>query len=215
MNNQVVSVDFTKGKMIKTLNVGAANNRSRLHNDDLRGKRYLTQLEVEQIRKSIRKGSRYPDRDELMVIMTFTHGYRISELTNLKWQHIDLKTNQVAIKRLKKGIDTLHPISDKRELMLLNRLYREQSKPTGGYLFKTERGTAVSTNGFQQMFAKFSVEALSVKWNVHALRHGCGTALIEKGHEVRTVQIYLGHKNIQNTTMYLHESTKQFENIEW
>lgn len=215
MKNQVLNVDFTKGKSTETLNVGAANNRSRLKNDDLRGKRHLTPLEVERIRKSIRTGSRYADRDELMVIMTFNHGYRVSELVNLKWQHIDLKTGQISIKRLKQGIDTLHPISDKRELMLLNRLYREQSKPTGGFIFKTERGTAVSSNGFQKMFAKFSEQALSVKWNVHALRHGCGTALIEKGHDLRTVQVYLGHRNVQNTTVYLHESTKQFEGIEW
>ena len=99
--------------------------------------------------------------------------------------------------------------------MLLKRLHKVQSKPNTGYIFKTERGTAVSTNGFQKMFGNFSEKALSVKWNVHSLRHACGTALIGKGHDLRTVQVYMGHKNIQNTTVYLHESTKQFEKIEW
>ena len=215
MTERAVAVDIKTGKLIKTLKVMKSANRSRVANDELRGKRHLNPQEVELICKSIRKGSRYPDRDELLVIMAFHHGYRVGELTNLKWQHIDLKTGQIAIKRLKNGIDTQHPIADKRELLLLKRMHREQSKPSAGFVFKTERGTAVSINGFQKMFAKYSENALSVKWNAHALRHGCGTTLIDRGHDLRTVQVFLGHRNIQNTTVYLHESAKQFESIEW
>lgn len=215
MGNRVVAVDFRKGKSTKTLKVSKATNRSRVANDELRGKRHLNPQEVERICKSIRKGSRYPDRDELMVIMAFHHGFRVGELVKLKWQHVGLKTGQVAIKRLKNGIDTQHPIADKRELLLLRRMHKDQSKPTAGFIFRTERGTAVSVNGFQKMFANYSEKALSVKWNAHALRHACGTALIDRGHDLRTVQVYLGHKNVQNTTVYLHESAKQFENIEW
>jgi site-specific recombinase XerD len=111
--------------------------------------------------------------------------------------------------------------SRKPELLLKSlksdrsKTHRQQSKPTAAFIFKTERGTAVSTNGFQKMFSKFSEKALFIGWNAHSLRHGCGTALIDRGHDLRTVQVYLGHKNIQNTTVYLHESSKQFENIEW
>jgi integrase len=218
MAGRVIAVDFGKsktGKLTKTLKVAKPVNRSRSANDELRGKRHLNTQDVALICKSIRKGSRYPDRDELMVIMALHHGFRVGELVNLKWQHIDLKTAQMAVKRLKNGIDSQHPIADKRELMLLRRLHSAQSKPTAGFVFRTERGTAVSVNGFQKMFANYSEKALSVKWNAHSLRHGCGTALIERGHDIRTVQVFLGHKNIQNTTVYLHESAKQFENIEW
>lgn len=215
MKNQVVSVDFRKNKSTETLNVQDSGNRSRLANDALRGKRHLTDAEVAKVCAAIQKNSRYSDRDELMVWMAFRHALRVSELVDVKWQHFDLKAGQMAIKRMKNGIDTLHPISDKRELMLLRRVHRGQGKPTTGFVFKNERGNVVSVNGFQKMFGKFSEQALDVKWNAHALRHGCGTALIDRGHDLRTVQIYLGHKNIQNTTRYLHESVKQFEKIEW
>jgi integrase len=213
--NQVVSVDFGKKKFTERLKVGSAPNRSRVANDNLRGKRHLSEQEVMQICQAIRKGSRYPDRDELMVLIAFFHGLRLGELVNLKFQHLDLRSGQVSIKRLKNGIDTMHPISNKREFMLLRRIHRDQGKPTAGFVFKNERGSAVSSNGFQKMLGKFSEIALSVKWNAHALRHGCGTELINRGVDLRTVQVYLGHKNIQNTTMYLHESVKQFEKIEW
>jgi integrase len=215
MNNQVVSLDFSQAKPTETLKVDISGNRSRLANDELRGKRHLSPVEVNQICKTIRKKSRNPDRDELMVLMAFHHGFRVSELTNVKWQHIDLKSGQIAVKRMKNGIDTLHPISDQRELMLLRRIYRKQLKPTAGFVFRNERGSPVSVNGFQKMFGKYSEQALGMKWNSHSLRHACGTTLIDKGHDLRTVQVYMGHRNIQNTTVYLHESAKQFDKIEW
>lgn len=213
MTNQVVKVDFQAGKLTETLTV--ARNRSRSANDAQRGRRHLTPQEVDSICQTIRKHSRYADRDELMVVVAFHHGYRVGELTDLKWQHIDLKSGQLSVKRSKNGVNTQHPIANKRELMLFRRLYRDQGKPTSGFLFRNERGGAVSTNGFQRMFNRYSEKATGTKWNAHALRHACGTTLINRGQDVRTVQVYMGHANIQNTVKYLHESTKQFESIEW
>jgi len=215
MKNQVVSVDFGKGKSTETLKVGNSSNRSRVANDELRGRKHLTPVEIQEVCTAIRKHSRYPDRDELMVLAAFHHGLRVSELTRLQWQHVQLQSMQIKIKRLKNGIDTTHPVAHKRELLLFRRMYREQGKPATGFTFRNERGNAVSNNGFQQMFAKFSAIALGIKWPCHALRHSCGTTLVERGHDLRKVQIYLGHRNIQNTTVYLHESAKQFEKIEW
>ena len=88
--------------------------------------------------------------------------------------------------------------------------HRDQLKPTAGFVFRNERGSPVSINGFQKMFGKFSEMRLGVKWNSHSLRHACGTALIDKGHDLRTVQVYMGHRNIQNTTVYLHALVESF-----
>jgi len=211
VKNRVIAGDFGKQKLTKMRKVGG----SRKVNDEQRGRRNLTHQEVELICKAIRAGSRYPDRDETMVLMAFHHGLRISELTNIKYQRINLKTQQVSVKRLKNGIDSLHPISSKREMMLLRRLYKASGRPLSGDVFVNERGSGVTTDGFRKMFTKFSLKALGIKWNPHALRHGCGTTLIERGVGIRQLQVYLGHRNIQNTTQYLHESSKQFEGIEW
>ena len=156
MTNQVVRIDFKQAKSTEMLKVEKSKNRSRTDNDELRGKRHLTPDEIDQICKLIRKSSRNPDRDELMVLMSFHHGYRVSELTNTKWQHIDLKTGQISVRRMKNGINTLQPISDKRELMILRKIHRSQNKPTSGFIFKNERGSPVTVNGFQKMFGKFS-----------------------------------------------------------
>ena len=209
MMNQVLSVQFQDTESTERWKV------SRTANDKLRGRRHLMPAEIEQLCQVIRKRSRYPDRDELMVWMAFHHGLRVSELVNLKWQHVNLKATQLAVKRLKNGIDTAHPIADKRELMLLRRYHKAQGRPTSGFVFRNERGSAVSVNGFQKMFGHISEQTLGIRWNAHALRHACGTALLDKGIDLRTIQVYMGHRNIQNTTVYLHESAKQFDRIEW
>lgn len=211
MENKVIAGDFDKQKLTEIRKVGG----SRKFNDEQRGRRNLTHQEVDLICKAIRSGSRYPDRDEAMVLMAFHHGLRVSELANIKYQHLNLKAQQFAVKRLKNGIDSLHPISSKREMMLLRRLYKASGRALSGYVFVNERGSCVTADGFRKMFTKFSQEALGIKWNPHALRHGCGTTLIDKGVGIRQLQVYLGHRNIQNTTQYLHESSKQFDGIEW
>ncbi len=211
MKNKVIEGNFRKSKLTERSNV----NRSRKANDELRGRRNLQSFEVEQICSAVRAGSRYPDRDELLIRVIHRHAFRISEALDLKWQHINLKTLQVAVKRRKNGIDTVHPISCKRELMLLRRAHRSAGQPLQGFVFLNERGTPISADGFRKMLSKFSLQALGVSWNPHSLRHACGTDLIDKGIDLRTVQVYLGHKNIQNTTQYLHESAKQFDKIEW
>ena len=66
---------------------------------------------------------------------------------------------------------------------------------------------------FQQLVNRYSVKALGVKWNCHALRHGCGTAMVDAGYDIRKVQNWMGHVSIQNTTKYLHESVRQFDDV--
>ena len=212
MANQVVKGNFRKAKSTVKQKVYGGSRKA---NDELRGKRHLTKSEIDQTCKAIRKGSRHRDRDELMVLVAFHHGLRVSELLNIKWQHIRLNDHQISIKRLKNGNDGQHPINNKRELMLFRRTHKAMSNPTSGYVFLNERKNAVSVSGFQKMFNKFTEQALGVKFNAHALRHSCGTDMIERGYDVRQVQNYMGHRNIQNTTVYLHESSKQFDNIEW
>lgn len=190
-------------------------NRSRIDNDKKRGRKHITAAELETICQTIKDCSRHPVRDELMTRMTFTHGLRVGELVALQWQHVNLKNRQLKVNRLKNGIPATHPIISKREIMLLNQLHKASGKPKTGYLFNTERNTAVSVNGFQRMFGTYSERALGVKWNAHALRHGCGTDLVDQNLHLHTIKDYMGHRNIQNTQIYLHESAKRFNGIQF
>ena len=52
---------------------------------------------------------------------------------------------------------------------------------------------------------------LGFKAHPHMLRHACGFALANKGHDTRSLQAYLGHKNIQHTVRYTELSSDLFK----
>ncbi len=204
-----------RSKITVMSKVGNTGNCSRSANDTTRGRKQLHAYEIETTCKAIRSGSRYPLRDELAVRMAYHHGLRASELVGLQWQHIDLKARQVQVNRKKNGISNTHPIVSRKEITLLNKLHREQGKPKTGYVFNTERGTVLSVKGLGAMFSAYSEKALGIKWNFHALRHATATDLIDQNIHIHTIQHFMGHRNLQNTTVYLSENSSRFRAIDF
>jgi type 1 fimbriae regulatory protein FimB/type 1 fimbriae regulatory protein FimE len=82
------------------------------------------------------------------------------------------------------------------EMRALRRLSREQD-PKSAFVFTSERGSPFTTAGFARMVERAGDAAkLGFKADPHMLRHACGFALANKGHDTRALQAYLGHKNI-------------------
>ena len=79
---------------------------------------------------------------------------------------------------------------------------REQ-EPKSPFVFTSERCAPFITAGFARMPERLGEAAkLGFKTHAHMLRHACGFALANKGHDTRALQGYLGHKNIQHTVKY-------------
>ena len=90
---------------------------------------------------------------------------------------------------------------------------REQ-EPKSPFVFTSERGAPFSTDGFARMVERAGREAkLAFKVHPHMLRHACGYALVNKGHDTRVPQAYLGHKNIQHTVRYTELSPTRFKDF--
>lgn len=185
---------------------------SRAANDDARGRKYLTRDEVQQLSKAARKGRRNGLRDALMIRLAFEHGLRVSELVGLKWQAVSFGEQTISITRAKGSISGTHPLQG-GTLRDLRRYHREQGEPVQGYMFASERGAPLSVDGFRRLFGRISRRTLGVQWNPHALRHACGYHLINSGTDIRQVQAYMGHSNIQNTVAYTALSGRQFERL--
>ena len=82
------------------------------------------------------------------------------------------------------------------------------------FVFTSERGSPFTTAGFARMVERAGVEAkLGFKAHPHMLRHACGFALANKGHDTRALQAYLGHKNIQHTVRYTELSPDRFKDF--
>ena len=88
---------FCKVKNMKSLTV------------DRRVKDFLTDNEIEQFLMAARKGLRGP-RDFLLALLAYRHGFRVSELIDVRLEEVDLKTAWLFVRRLKGSLSTEHPL---------------------------------------------------------------------------------------------------------
>jgi type 1 fimbriae regulatory protein FimB/type 1 fimbriae regulatory protein FimE len=183
----------------------------RLPNAQLRTREYLTEAEVARLMKSA-AGNRWGHRDATMILVCYRHGLRASELVDLRWDQIDFNSATLAVRRAKKGTPSTHPIRGD-ELRALRKLQREQ-EPKSPFLFTSERGSPFTTAGFARMVERANEAAvLGFKAHPHMLRHASGFALANKGHDTRSLQAYLGHKNIQHTVRYTELAPTRFKDF--
>jgi type 1 fimbriae regulatory protein FimB/type 1 fimbriae regulatory protein FimE len=158
------------------------------------------------------KRNRWAHRDTTMILVAYRHGLRATELVDLRWEQIGFKSAILHVRRVKQGTPSSHPVLGD-ELRALRRLQREQ-EPGSPFVFTSERGAPFTTAGFARMIERAGSEAkLSFKAHPHMLRHACGYALANKGHDTRALQAYLGHKNIQHTVRYTELSPTRFKNF--
>jgi integrase len=180
----------------------------RVPNAALRTREYLTEAEVERLIKAA-KANRHGQRDSTMILIAFRHGLRAAELVDLRWDQVDLSRNAcLHVRRVKNGISTTHPLQGD-EMRALRALKRESS-----FVFVSERGAPFTRAGFAKIIARAGREA-GFKFGVHPhmLRHACGYTLDNKGVDTRSLQAYLGHRNIQHTVRYSELSPTRFKDF--
>jgi integrase len=180
-------------------------------NADLPTREHLTEAEVERLMAAARK-NRWGHRDATMILVAYRHGLRPAELVDLRWDQVEFTSGTLHVRRVKRGTPSSHPIRGD-ELRAVRRLQREQ-EPKSPFVFTSERGAPFSTAGFARMVERAGVEAkLAFKAHPHMLRHACGFALANKGHDTRALQAYLGHRNIQHTVRYTELSPTRFKDF--
>jgi integrase len=184
---------------------------TRLPNTHLRTREHLTEAEIERLMDAAKK-NRWGHRDATMILVAYRHGFRPAELVDLRWDQVDFRTASLHVRRVKQGTPSTHPILGD-ELRALRRLQREQ-EPKSSFVFTSERGSPFTTAGFARMVERAGAEArLGLKVHPHMLRHACGYALANRGHDTRALQAYLGHRNIQHTVRYTELSPTRFKDF--
>jgi site-specific recombinase XerD len=174
-----------------------------------RTREYLIAAELEHLMKVARKTGRYGHRDATMILLAYRHGLRASELCDLQWHQVELDAGRLHVRRVKDGTPSVHTVQGD-EIRALRRLQREQ--PTSPNVFCSERGGPMTPNSFGNQFAKLGVRAgMAFKIHPHMLRHSCGYALANAGHDTRSIQAWMGHKNIQHTVRYTELAPERFK----
>ena len=166
-----------------------------------------TLSEVEKLISAARKG-RYGHRDATLILVAYRHGLRAVELCDLEWSQVDWKAATLHVRRVKSGKPAAHPIRGD-ELRALRELHRNQ-EPASPFLFVTERGGPFTTDAVNRLVKRLGE---SKKLHIHMLRHSCGYALANAGHDTRGIHDYLGQKAIQHTVRYTELTPTKFKDF--
>lgn len=86
----------------------------------------LTQRQIDRLIKAALHSPRNGFRNAALILLAYQHGLKVSELRNLKWEHIDFDKQCILVSRLANGQETLHALNE-REIDLLQRLEKENS----------------------------------------------------------------------------------------
>ena len=192
--------------------VSPHRSSGRRPNAEFRTREHLTTPEVERLIEAAKAGNRYGRRDALMILLAFRHALRASEVVDLRWEQVDFKAAVLHVRRTKNGTPATHQLTG-RELREL-REHRRKSSASSTFLFVSERGAPLSAPGFSRMVERAGVVAdLGIKVHAHMLRHACGFKLANDGHDTRSIQAYMGHRNIQNTVKYAALAPGRFKSF--
>src|SRR5260370_8293033 len=160
----------------------------RQNNQASRTREYLTPEEVERMIVAARRaGGRLTERDALLIMMAYRHGFRASELIALRWEQIDLKAGLLHVARLKHGSPSTHPLRGP-ELRALRAWKREQGE-TMPYVFTSLRGGPMPRRTVHFLVAD-AAQPAATRFPVHPhmLRHATGFYLANAGQDTRAVQ---------------------------
>jgi type 1 fimbriae regulatory protein FimE len=180
-------------------------------NAERRSREYLTENEVEKLMAAAEKQGRHGHRDASMVLIAFRHALRVSELVSLKWDQVQFKEGLLHVRRLKNGTPSTHPLSGP-ELRALRRLQRDY--PTSPYVFSGERQGPLTPSSFRKIVARAgTVAGIGFPVHPHQLRHATGFKLANQGVDTRSIQNYMGHRNITHTVRYTELSPDRFKDF--
>ena len=145
-------------------------------------------------------------RDRAMFELLYAAGMRVSELINLNIEDFDPQTGVLIIfgKGSKERLVPIHYVAQN----FLNQYikdWRPAFNPKVKNIFLNRSGKGLTRQGVWKLIKKFALEA-GIKRSIspHTFRHSFATHLLDGGADLRTVQLLLGHSDINATEIYTH-----------
>lgn len=172
----------------------------------------MSEKDVETLLSCINTKKDIEIRDKAMVELLYATGVRVSELINIKFSNIDMNRNVVRV--LGKGSkERLIPFGEQAHDSIAKYLLirgKSQSKE----LFLSNRGKILSRVSFWNRVKVYLIRC-NLKSNIspHTLRHAFATHLLNRGADLRSVQMLLGHSDLSTTQIYTHIAKQRLSDI--
>ncbi|HOI44008.1 MAG TPA: site-specific tyrosine recombinase XerD [Candidatus Aminicenantes bacterium] len=178
--------------------------------------RVLSVNEVEALLQAPDENERRGVRDKAMLETLYGSGLRVSELISLKPKDVNLAEGFLTC-RGKGGKERIVPLG-KSACRALDRHMKEVrpflEKTPQDFIFLTRRGKPFTRQGFWKLLKGYAGKAgLAAKVFPHVLRHSFATHLLERGADLRSVQLMLGHSQITTTQIYTHVSRERLRRV--
>ncbi len=178
---------------------------------------YLTVEEVEKLLSLPDPSKRGGLRDKSIIELMYSTGIRVSELVNLKVENVNLDMGFISV--IGKGNkERIIPFGDEAQKWLVKYLKEGREKFLKGksspFLYLSARGDKLTRQYIWKMLKKYGrLIGIEEKIKPHILRHSFATHLLEKGANLRLVQMLLGHSQISTTEIYTFISRKRIKEI--
>ena len=172
----------------------------------------MSEAEVDLLLKSPQTSNKTEKRDKAIIEMLYATGMRISELINLKVTDIDMKRNVVKV--LGKGSkERLIPFGD-AAFDALSTYLSNREKSSCKEIFLSNRGKKLSRVAvWQRIKIYLTRENLKNTISPHTLRHAFATHLLNRGADLRSVQLLLGHSDLSTTQIYTHIAKQRLSDV--
>ncbi|HEY5641600.1 MAG TPA: site-specific tyrosine recombinase XerD [Woeseiaceae bacterium] len=156
-------------------------------------------------------------RDRAMLELLYATGLRVTELINLRQSQINF--NQGVLRIIGKGDrERLIPLGDESQRWLKDfmngpRMEILLERQTD-YLFPTRRGNRMTRQAFWHIIKRYADKAgVRKKMSPHSLRHAFATHLLNRGADLRVVQMLLGHSDLSTTQIYTHVARERLKDL--
>ena len=149
-------------------------------------------------------------RNKALITLMINTGLRVSEVTKLKTNHVDLNSRSLKVVN-GKGHKDRNLIIPEHTAELLKQWNKKRSQ--GEYLFNTKEGKQLKVRYLQAMIKRYSYRA-KIDKNIypHTLRHTFATNFYRQTKDIETLRKLLGHSDISTTQIYITLANIDVEN---
>ncbi|MBP7351707.1 MAG: site-specific tyrosine recombinase XerD [Comamonas sp.] len=177
----------------------------------------LTAEQVERLLQAPDLGNPLGLRDRAMLELLYACGLRVSELVGLPLFQIDLRAGVLRV--MGKGSkERLVPFGQEAQHWLEQYLAQGRAELLAGQhsdaVFVTRRGSGMTRVMFWTLVKKYAaIAGIMAPLSPHTLRHAFATHLLNRGADLRVVQMLLGHADISTTTIYTHVARERLRQL--